>query len=571
MSTFLLKKRGKYLTLPLQHLLTGITQVKYELLSLHPEKDFIVKRTYALLWGTIKLFQRKKKCVTVELVPKNKLMTLEDKGNFLNQDTLITLLLQTSVHGLIGNVKVLEPFWNDQCLEKSKKLWLPTVTDCVGLRSNLSNGFSNETMLNSLFLTKTIVNPKTLNYPMTFYPSSMSTHVETWEDEDILRTRNVRIYPTKNQKIILNKWLGTSRYVYNNGLNGIKNNNEKFDFYKLRNKYVTSTYNETPNEYLYDLFYDNDKFNYHVKDWELETPKDIRAESLRDLCKAYKTCLSNIKLKNIRKFNIGYRSKKKNTSMVIPKTALNIKGGKLEIYKRYIKSPIRLSKDKSLKNVKISHDCRISKKGNEFYILIPIPQKISTKNPLFDEACGIDPGVRKFNTVYSDKVVFTVELKKDSLKKLHLKLDNFNMLRSKKLLKESRIKRSTRKIYKRLDYCILDMHCSLINKLTKTFSKIYLPSFETQEIGKVNRNKKTRRNLFQQKHYSYKQRFIDKCKLLKNVELVICTEEYTSKTCTQCGHLNDIGSSEIYTCVKCCNVTDRDINGSRNILIKNSK
>jgi transposase len=56
---------------------------------------------------------------------------------------------------------------------------------------------------------------------------------------------------------------------------------------------------------------------------------------------------------------------------------------------------------------------------------------------------------------------------------------------------------------------------------------------------------------------------------MKEKGAIICTEEYTSKTCGRCGELNNVGKSEIYRCSKCLLVIDRDINGARNILIKN--
>jgi len=55
----------------------------------------------------------------------------------------------------------------------------------------------------------------------------------------------------------------------------------------------------------------------------------------------------------------------------------------------------------------------------------------------------------------------------------------------------------------------------------------------------------------------------------KDTKLYIVSEAYTSKTCTRCGVLNNIGSNEIYHCKECDLVIDRDINGARNILLKN--
>lgn len=47
------------------------------------------------------------------------------------------------------------------------------------------------------------------------------------------------------------------------------------------------------------------------------------------------------------------------------------------------------------------------------------------------------------------------------------------------------------------------------------------------------------------------------------------TEEYTSKTCGNCGELNEkLGSNKTFECQKCKIVIDRDCNGCRNILLK---
>ena len=50
---------------------------------------------------------------------------------------------------------------------------------------------------------------------------------------------------------------------------------------------------------------------------------------------------------------------------------------------------------------------------------------------------------------------------------------------------------------------------------------------------------------------------------------MIVTEEYTSKTCTRCGGISDKYNRRRKECEYCKYKIDRDINGSRNILIKN--
>ncbi len=63
---------------------------------------------------------------------------------------------------------------------------------------------------------------------------------------------------------------------------------------------------------------------------------------------------------------------------------------------------------------------------------------------------------------------------------------------------------------------------------------------------------------------------LNKCKEYGS-KLIEVTEEYTSKTCTNCGIQSmNYSKDRIKKCV-CGSKIDRDINGARNILLKNIK
>ena len=70
-------------------------------------------------------------------------------------------------------------------------------------------------------------------------------------------------------------------------------------------------------------------------------------------------------------------------------------------------------------------------------------------------------------------------------------------------------------------------------------------------------------------HYKFKQYLIQKadeydCKIYER------TEEYTSKCCTTCGKISEIYDvNRTKTCKYCGYKINRDINGARNILLKN--
>ena len=70
-------------------------------------------------------------------------------------------------------------------------------------------------------------------------------------------------------------------------------------------------------------------------------------------------------------------------------------------------------------------------------------------------------------------------------------------------------------------------------------------------------------------------RFIERLKFKAGIygtNVKIVKEDYTSKTCGGCGIQNkNLCRSKTFVCGNCKAVIDRDLNGARNILIKNYK
>lgn len=340
--------------------------------------------------------------------------------------------------------------------------------------------------------------------------------------------------------------MGTRRFVYNKTLDAIKNEKHPVNFFSLRNKLVIA------------------KNNPNVKEWELETPKDIRAGAIRDLVKNYKTAFSCLKNKQIKGFKVGYASKKDTPSIEIPKSSIKIKNG-LFMYKTYIPNKIKLAPKQKL-NISIDYDCRLQIKNNKWYLVVPMKVKAKTIEER-KSFCSMDPGVKSFQTVYSEDIILKIKVRKVRLKKLQDKLDCFRSLRSKKIISNGRFKRRERHIYFKLNNLIDDLHHKTNSILTNTFEHIILPSFESQDMTKKNKIKGVNRDLLQLKHFLFKQRLISKCKLNK-CTIDICTEEYTSKTCGYCGTIVDIKNKDVFSCLNCNLVIDRDVNGARNIAIK---
>ena len=71
--------------------------------------------------------------------------------------------------------------------------------------------------------------------------------------------------------------------------------------------------------------------------------------------------------------------------------------------------------------------------------------------------------------------------------------------------------------------------------------------------------------------FKFSQRLQYKC-AARGVNLIVVDEHYTSKVCSACGNYKrELKGEKIYYCKKCKNTIDRDVNGCRNIIMKEIK
>jgi putative transposase len=77
-------------------------------------------------------------------------------------------------------------------------------------------------------------------------------------------------------------------------------------------------------------------------------------------------------------------------------------------------------------------------------------------------------------------------------------------------------------------------------------------------------------NMLTWSHYRFKMRLMNKAREYPNCRVIICSEEYTSQTCSECGYLHrKIGCAKEFKCPRCHQESDREFNAARNILLKN--
>jgi putative transposase len=308
--------------------------------------------------------------------------------------------------------------------------------------------------------------------------------------------------------------------------------------------------------------------NSTIPAWTLDTPKDVRKGALWDLQAAYKAAFTNLRQGNIRRFNLGFRRKKTYPSLDIPSTALRYTDDRnLELYPKYKLGPIKISKKQRKRDhVDLTRDCRLSFRRDCWYISIPCVRTPKVVHP-DSSVCALDPGGRTFQTLYSPDNTIKFQHNRDLLKRLRARIDHFQALRSKQLIRSCSFNRRRNRLSRRMEWAIDALHYAVIQDL-KSYGHILLPTFDSQDMVQRNRlSKGAKRELLSLRHYAFKQRLLDSIALQPYSNVTIVTEEYTSQTCSRCGELSEPHGDRFH-CRSCSLRIDRDLNAARNILLK---
>ena len=144
--------------------------------------------------------------------------------------------------------------------------------------------------------------------------------------------------------------------------------------------------------------------------------------------------------------------------------------------------------------------------------------------------------------------------------------------------KRRNIKKALHRKIKKIQNVKEELHNKTIKFLTDKYGRILMPPFETQKMAEKSVSSRLSRSLYNVSFYKFLLKLRSRCEE-KGIELIEDPEYYTSKTCTKCGVINSqkyiFGnltlSDRTYKCNKCGLEIDRDVNGARNIMLRNNK
>jgi putative transposase len=403
---------------------------------------------------------------------------------------------------------------------------------------------------------------------------------------------------------LLRRWMGCYRVVYNQALEASLNTKDK-----------TIRYNE---KFLKNAFAATDNVKH---DWLKTIPCMVRAEAVRDLCKAFESNIAKRKKNPKHTFEMRFKSKKNKSQIIkVESRFIKINDNMLTIFpiiskREIIKcgeamtpalavEKIKMRVDVRNMNFPIEHDAVISMDDRgRFYIHVPVrtiplkarqPKKVSVDTETLEiqerSSCALDPGVRTFMTSYSPdgdsfkigsgahKRVWNLSVHIDDLVsridavKKQRKGASFKTRRDLKW-KALRMKHALVAMRHRIRDLVRDLHWKSARFLCERYSEVIIPPFETQKMSKRygrTINSKTVRNMATLSHYTFRQRLIQKAKQL-GTTVRVCSEAYTTKTCTCCGVIKEnVGGAKVFACKNCGLRGDRDGCAARNIYIRNT-
>ena len=372
---------------------------------------------------------------------------------------------------------------------------------------------------------------------------------------EIYKAYKFRLYPTDDQKVLINKTFGCKRFVYNYYLNYFKENKGKF---------------------RYDLHKDLPKLK-EENEFLKEVDSSVLCSAVDDLCKAFNDYYA--KRKGYPNFKSKFSRQSYRTSCVRgtykEKEYSNIE---VDLLSRFIKLPklgkvkIRGYRNRERIEGKILNATISRETTNKYYVSVFVVGDILIEKAIPTSIVGIDLGIKDLvitsdGVKYSnDKILMKYEKR---LKRLQRELSRREKGSKNYLKTKEKIARVHSKIKNYRKHYLND----IANEIVDEHDIIVTEDLKVQDMFKD--KKKAFNKSLSDAAFSTLRSLIEwKCKIKGKIYYKINTYYPSSQICSYCGYKNsklkDLSIRE-YDCPKCGIHNDRDINASLNILFEGLK
>ena len=370
----------------------------------------------------------------------------------------------------------------------------------------------------------------------------------------------IEIKLTNEQKIQINKTIGTERFIYNEY---IKYNQEQ---YKLGNKFISAF---DFSKYINNIYLPSNPDKKWIKDVSSKSVKQAMIYGEKAFKKFFKGLSSFPVFKKKGKNEIGaYFVKNNKTDFEFYRHKIKIPTLKFVRVKEYGYIP---------KNANIKSGT-ITKIADRYFLslVIEVDDIVKTENRSI-KGLGVDLGI-KDTAICSNGMVFKNINKTIKIKKLKKKLkreqrkisrsieySKTNKIKLKDLKNFNKKKLKVQKLFYRLNCIRDDYNNKIVDEITR--AKLKYITIEDLKVSNMMKNKHLSKVIQEQNFYAIRTKFINKCKE-RNIELRLVDTFYpSSKTCSCCGSIKkDLKLNDrIYKCSNCGLKIDRDYNASINL------
>ena len=368
----------------------------------------------------------------------------------------------------------------------------------------------------------------------------------------MIKSIKVRLYPTKQQEVLMWKSVGAMRFVYNWTLDKQNKNHEQ------GGKFISS----------YNLQKELTQFKkLEDYNWLSQLSGHMLKKSVDDACESYKRFFKG--LSGYPKFKSRKRGKAsfyvRYDRLAITDSTVNFeKIGRIKIKPNQIPLGCKYS------NPRCSHD------GKYWYLSVGIEGSENQVELNEELSIGVDLGIKDLAVLSTEKFYKNINKSKE-MRRLYKKLrrlqrrvsrkyemnkDGKKFIKTKNIIK---LEKQIKLVHRRIANIRQNYNHHLTSDVIK--QRPYRVVIEDLNVKGMMKNKHLSKAVARQGFYEIRRQLEYKCKW-NGVELVIADRYYpSSKTCSYCGHIKK-GlklSDRTYICEECGLVIDRDYNASINL------
>lgn len=378
----------------------------------------------------------------------------------------------------------------------------------------------------------------------------------------MIRGYRIKIFPKEEQKKMIHKSFGCTRFIYNWCIDRISEN------YNETKKTLSSI------ELQKEIVILKKQVEYS---WLNEVSANMLKQVTIDCSNTYKRWFKLIKQNNNIKGKPRYKSRKSKQNCPTRTDRMTFNGRYVHLEKIGVVklSKVKIALDGKLMNARLSFD------GLDYWLSFGVEYKdVQLEEKPKTEPIGIDLGLKtlvycsngntyeKPHTKIIDKKIkhFQRRISKiyqpmiDYCKETRTKFSTLkksnNLIKLEKELRKYQIRKTN----------ILD---SNIHRITSDLIKINPERIVIEDLNVkgMMSNHKLARSIQSSKFYEVRKQLVYKCKN-NNIKLIVADRFYpSSKTCSSCGKIKDDLKlkDRVYRCPHCGTIIDRDLNAAINL------